>query len=226
MRLAFPALGRPDLDLPGLIGLVAPEQLGLELHASRDPRSAVATNLLFTDAAKIRSMLADAGVALAAVWAKVPVAPASVVSDELARFIEATATAGGSIVRLIETRPTPTAILQRAAPIATAAGVRLTLDNLPVRNGVLDLWRRLDAVDDPAVGCRLDTAHAGVGGDGPSLAIPTLARWITLVRLSHAATDAESAHRLAGIGFTGWLSIDAPDAATTVLDWLPKTPAK
>ena len=224
MQLALPALAHPDLELPGLLRLAGEHRLAVELHASRDARTAVATNLLFTDAAKVRSALADAGMSLATVWATVPLGIPAMVADELTRIAHAAATAGCGVVRLIESRPTAPATLRAAGRAAAAANVQLTLDNAPLRNGVSDLWRRLDAVDHPSVGCCLDTGNAAVGGDGPSLSIPTLARRIVHVRLRHPATDAEAVHRLAGIGYAGWLSVDATDRAATVRSWLAAGP--
>ncbi len=222
MRLALAALASPDVDLTGLIALATEHQLAVELHASRDAGSAVATNLMFTDAAKVRSILSRACVALASVWATVPATTPAIVADELARIIAAAAAAGCATVRLIESRPTPPAVLHAAGRVAEFANMRLTLDTPPLRNGVFDLWRRLDAVDHPSVGGCLDTHNVAAGGDGPSLAIPTLARRIVHVRLRHPATDADTVHRLAGIGYAGWLSVDQIDSLATVRGWLPK----
>ncbi len=220
MRLAFPA---PDRSLADVTRLAADHRLDLELHAGRDPRHAVATNLLFTDPAKVAALMASAGVRLASVTMAVP---AAAVVDELARAAAAAAAAGCGLVRLIETRPTPPPVLRSAALAAAAVGVRLTLTNTPVRNGIADLWRRIDAVDHPALGAALDTGHAAAGGDGPSLAVPTLGSRILHVRLGHPATDADAVHRLAGIGYAGPLSIDGRDLATAaaaVRSWLVAT---
>jgi sugar phosphate isomerase/epimerase len=221
MRLAFPAIALPELDLPGVVRLAVENGMGIELHASRSAHVAVATNLLFTDAGKVRSLLLAAAVPLAAVWMTVPVAAPAVVAGELGRAVDAAANAGCPLVRLVESRLTPAAVLHDLGDAAARAGVRLTIENQPFRNGVADLWRRLDAVDHPAVGCCLDTLRAALGGDGPSVAVPVLGRQIAHVRLRHPSTDAETVYRLAGIGYDGWLSIDV-DSATTVRGWLPK----
>ena len=221
MRLSFPAASLLTLDLPGLVRVAVEGGLGVELHAGRSSEVAVATNLLFTDAGKVRSLLHDAGVSLAAVWMTVPVAGPAVVVEELVRAVDAAALAGCPLVRLVESVPTPTTVLHDVGVTAARAGVRLTIDNQPFGNGVSDLWRRLDAVDHPAVGCCLDTWHAALGGDGPSVAVPVLGSRIAHVLLRHPPTDAETVHRLAGIGYGGWLSVDVGSAAT-VRGWLPK----
>ena len=220
MHLAFAAAAVPELDLPGVIRLAAEHGLAIELHAGRMASAAAAAHLVLADAPQVRSLLAAAGVGLAAVWMTVPVATPRGVIDEVARVADAAAIAGSALVRLVESRPTPPAVLRAAGNAAARAGVHLTVDNQPLPNGVADLWRRLDAVDHPSVGCCLDTLHLALGGDGPSLAVPTLGSRIALVRLRQPSTDAETVHRLAGIGYDGCLSIDVGSAAT-VRAWLP-----
>ena len=199
MRLACPAAA--GSSLPNAVLTAVDHAIDLELHASRDPQSAVATNLLFTDPAKVRAALGP--VPLAAVWMAVPLAAPAMTVDELARVAAAAATAGCGVVVLTESRPTPAAVLRSAGHAAAAAGVVLALVNPPGRNGIVALWRRLDAVDHPAVAASLDTGRAAAGGDGPSLSVPTLGSRIVHVRLAHPPTDADAVHRLAGIGVPG-----------------------
>ena len=218
MRLASPAAAGSSLS--AAVQSAAERSIELELQATRDPRTAVSTNLLFTDPAKVRATLGP--VPLAAVWMAVPIAAGAVTVDELARVADAAAAAGCGVVVLVESRPTPAAVLRSGGRAAAAAGVVLAVFNPPGRNGIVALWRRLDAVDHPAVAASLDTGRAAAGGDGPSLSVPTLGSRIVHVRLSHPPTDADAVNRLAGIGYEGPLSVPSVEDAATVRPWLPK----
>ena len=218
MQLSLPASDLPGVDLPAAIRVAAGNRLGLELRAGRAAQ--VGVDLLFADAGTTRSLLTASGGSLAAVWMAVPPGRAADVAGELAAVVDAAAAAGCPLVCLAESRATPRAVLHAAGAAAARAGVRLAVGNWALQNGIADLWRRLDAIDHPSVGCYLDTLHAALGGDGPSVAVPTLASQIAHVRLRHPATDAETVHRLAGIGYAGHLSVSVA-AADTVRSWLP-----
>ncbi len=212
MHLAFSDADLADLGLPGLIRLASEHAVGLEIRSDAD---------LVGDPQSVARRLADGGVALAAVWTTVPVGRDQAVAAAMARVVNAAAAAGCRLVRLVEPRSTTPAALRRAAGVAAAVGVHLAVDNPPLRDGIVDCWRRLDAVDHPSVGCRLDTLNAALGGDGPSVAVPTLASRLALVGLRHPPSDAETVHRLAGVGYDGYLCVD-PAAIAAVRTWLPK----
>jgi sugar phosphate isomerase/epimerase len=110
-----------------------------------------------------------------------------------------------------------------AADTAAENGVTILIENQPVTGSALRMWRLLDRLNHPSVGCCWNTFTAAQAGDAPAVAVPLLNTRIRYVHLQDAKANTpytlgqgdlplrNTLNRLRGIGYDGYLLIGSAE---------------
>jgi sugar phosphate isomerase/epimerase len=108
------------------------------------------------------------------------------------------------------------------APLADAAAehdVTLVIENSLAFSTVRAMWMLFESLPHPNLGASWDLSLATLGGESPLISIPTLNTHIRYARIRSGESLALAEtfiHRLRGIGYAGYLTLQAPqpDLAT------------
>jgi len=153
---------------------------------------------------------------------------------EVKRNVEAAAVFGANIVRVVAGRwhsgvARDAALraagdgLRRCLDHAEAHGVTLAVENHPeIGTASTDFLRLLELVDDPRLGVNLDTSNCMCSGESGSDLVRHIAGRVVHVHCSDRSADLEHQvvgegavdfpaifRTLRGVGFDGWLSLEA-----------------
>jgi len=153
---------------------------------------------------------------------------------EVKRNVDAAATFGAPIVRIVGGRWPPGAArdvalravaegVRRCLDYAEARGLTLALENHPeIGTSVADFLRILELVDDMRLGVNLDTSNCMCAGESAVDLVRHIAPRVVHVHVSDRSADLE--HQVVGegvvdfpaifralrsVGFDGWLSLEA-----------------
>jgi sugar phosphate isomerase/epimerase len=219
IKFAFSSVSPPTADAPGLFARAREAGYdGVELTAAA------------ADPAHLRDTAQAAGIEIACLASKFEI-PAKAgarnrATADARQLIETAAALGCPLLRLragVARRGQGTGAysaelgewLRPLANRAAERGVTILIDSMPPFARSRDLWTLLDLLDHPSVGAAWDLASAARVGETPYVAVPTLNSRIRYVVVREEEPAVHSLlDRLRGIGYGGYVAVQASDATT------------
>jgi len=138
-----------------------------------------------------------------------------------APFLRIAVNAGGTV----GARREMDRLADQVVTIAEASGLTLLLENTPAAPRARDLWSLLSRISHPQAGILWNPAQAALAGERPGVSVPMLGsrlravRWIDVDAQGRLAAPGqgvtplgELARRLLGIGYSGPICLQWPDA--------------
>jgi sugar phosphate isomerase/epimerase len=201
MKLGFSSVACPQWDLDAILSRApAMGYSAIELAATPAGRVEQQWPALKADAAGVGRRFHEAGLELICLATEATLSgKGSALADakgQVCSAIELAAAAGASIVRVLPgsaAGQSRDAVLARIvdtlgelAPVAAAHRVTLAIENSGDFSGSRDLWFIVDAVDHPFVQVCWSAVNAAIVGDRMTLAVPRIARMMSLTHVADA----------------------------------------
>jgi sugar phosphate isomerase/epimerase len=198
----------------------------------------VAGDLAIADPAKAREILDAGQIRVACLAASIAFSGKSRLddgrADKVRLAIEAAREMASPIVKILDAPVHPGLSLgdlglrmgEWLAPLGDYArdrGVALLVENVLAFRRAADLWPVMDRLDHPAIGCAWNVHSAWQAGETPGVSVSVLNSRIRYARVRDAHEQESSTpcaigdgavpiapflHRLRGIGYSGWVTLD------------------